>query len=74
MKHQIDAILNYNVARLFGAVWEASHLSERLQALAALIQKPFRRMRPPQIVALVFLALVLTGSAILCLPVCCKVR
>ena len=29
-------------------------------------------MRPPQIVVLVFLALVLTGSAILCLPVCSK--
>ena len=29
-------------------------------------------MRPPQIVVLVFLALVLTGSAILCLPVCAK--
>lgn len=43
-------------------MWEASHLSERLQALAAAIEKPFRRMRPPQIVALVFLALVLTGG------------
>ena len=29
-------------------------------------------MRPPQIVVLVFLLLVLTGSAILCLPVCAK--
>ena len=29
-------------------------------------------MRPPQIVVLVFLALVLTGSAVLCLPVCAK--
>ena len=29
-------------------------------------------MRPPQIVVLVFLALVLTGSVILCLPVCSK--
>ena len=47
-------------------------MSERLQALAASIQKPFRRMRPPQIVVLVFLALVLTGGAILCLPVCSK--
>ena len=47
-------------------------MSERLQALAASIQKPFRRMRPPQSVVLVFLALVLTGSAILCLPVCAK--
>ena len=37
-------------------------MSERLQALAAAIEKPFRRMRPPQIVALVFLALVLTGG------------
>ena len=55
-------------------MWEASHLSERLQALAAAIEKPFRRMRPPQIVALVFLALVLTGGAILCLPVCSKTR
>ncbi|HCE63013.1 MAG TPA: Trk family potassium uptake protein, partial [Clostridiales bacterium] len=43
-----------------------------MQALAASIQKPFRRMRPPQIVVLVFLALVLTGSAVLCLPVCAK--
>lgn len=49
-------------------------MSERLQALAAAIEKPFRRMRPPQIVALVFLALVLTGGAILCLPVCSKTR
>ena len=49
-------------------------MSERLQALAASIQKPFRRMRPPQIVVLVFLALVLTGGAILCLPVCAKTR
>ena len=47
-------------------------LSDRLRALAASIQRPFRRMRPPQIVVLVFLALVLTGSAILCLPVCSK--
>lgn len=47
-------------------------LSDRLRALAASIQRPFRRMRPPQIVVLVFLALVLTGSAILCLPVCAK--
>ena len=47
-------------------MWEASHLSERLQALAAAIEKPFRRMRPPQIVALVFLALVLTGGAQFC--------
>ena len=31
-------------------------------------------MRPPQIVALVFLALVLTGGAILCLPVCSKTQ
>ena len=29
-------------------------------------------MRPPQIVVLVFLALVLTGSAVLCLPICAK--
>ena len=36
------------------------------------MQKPFRRLRPPQIVVLVFLALVLTGSALLCLPVCSK--
>ena len=47
-------------------------MSDRLRALAASIQRPFRRMRPPQIVVLVFLALVLTGSAILCLPVCSK--
>ena len=47
-------------------------MSDRLRALAASIQRPFRRMRPPQIVVLVFLLLVLTGSAILCLPVCAK--
>ncbi len=41
-------------------------------AVIAAIQKPFRRMRPPQIVALVFLALILTGGAVLCLPVCAK--
>ena len=29
-------------------------------------------MRPPQIVVLVFLALVLAGSAVLCLPICAK--
>lgn len=43
-----------------------------MQAIIAAIQKPFRRMRPPQIVALVFLALVLAGGAVLCLPVCSK--
>ncbi len=45
-------------------------LKKRFAQLAAGIRQMLRRMRPPQIVVLLFLALVLVGSGLLCLPVC----
>ena len=43
-----------------------------VSAIWAGVRSRVRRMRPPQIIALVFLAIILLGSALLCLPAASK--
>ena len=47
-------------------------LRVRMQQFCAQIQKPLRKMRPAQIIVLVFMAIILLGTALLTLPAASK--